>query len=130
MPESPIAPYAGLLGLLMIVLSFRISLARVRAGVSLGWGEDRVLKERVRAFGNFAEWVPLALLLLLMAQAADAPGRALHIAGALLLAGRVLHPLGLASDRLFTPFRFLGMVGTYAAVGIAAFYLLRGVAGV
>lgn len=128
MLHGALAPYAALLGALMIVLSLRVSLARMRARVSLGWGEDPVLMARVRAFGNFAEWAPMALLLLALA-AAGAPATALHAGGALLVLGRVLHPLQL-DGRLFTPLRFLGMVATYAAIALAAFYLLRAGAGV
>ena len=128
MLTGAVAPYAALLGAMMIVLSLRISFARMRSGVSLGWGNDPVLMARVRAFGNFAEWVPMALLLLVLAEAAGAPAAALHAGGAMLVLGRVLHPLQL-DGRLFTPLRFAGMVATYAAIGVAAFYLLRAGAG-
>lgn len=124
MLHGTVAPYAALLGGLMIVLSLRISFARMRSGVSLGWGNDPVLMARVRAFGNFAEWVPMALLLLVLAEAAGAPAAALHAGGGVLVLGRLLHPLQL-DGRLFTPLRFAGMVATYAAIGVAAFYLLR-----
>lgn len=129
MVTGVLAPYAALLGALMIVLSLRISLARMRSGISLGWGDDPVLRARVRAFGNFAEWVPMALVLLMLAQLAGAPEPALHAGGMALVLGRVLHPLQL-DGRLFTPLRFLGMCATYAAIGLAAFYLLRAGAGV
>ena len=129
MPTPAIAPYAALLGLMMIALSFWVSFARRRAGVSLGWGEDPELMRRVRAFGNFAEWVPLALLLLIMAEAAGAPAAAIHFGGAALVIGRVLHPVGLFPHRLVTPLRVAGMVGTYLAILVAAFHLLHGIAG-
>lgn len=129
MLHGAVAPYAALLGALMIVLSLRVSLARMRAGVSLGWGEDPVLQARVRAFGNFAEWAPMALVLLLLAEAAGAPAAALHAGGTALVVGRLLHPLQL-DGRLFTPLRFAGMVATYAAISVAAFYLLRAGAGI
>lgn len=129
MLHGAVAPYAALLGALMIVLSLRISLARMRSGISLGWGDDPILKARVRAFGNFAEWAPMALVLLVLAEAAGAPPVVLHAGGAALLIGRLLHPLQL-DGRLFTPLRFAGMVATYASIAVATFYLLRRVAGI
>lgn len=122
--------YAAALAVLMIVLSFRISLARRRSGVSLGWGEDMHLAERVRAFGNFAEWVPMALVLMAMAEIGGAPPGAIHASGLFLVAGRLVHPVQLRGDALFTPLRFLGMVGTYLAILTAAYHLLRLGAGI
>lgn len=119
------AIYAAVLAILMIVLSFRISFARLRTGVSLNWGGDPALTERVRAFGNFAEWVPMALVLMALAEGAGASVGAIHLAGIALVAGRVLHPLQLRLDALFTPLRFLGMAGTYLSILISAFFLLR-----
>jgi len=121
-----IAPvYAACLAILMIVLSLRVSLTRRRSGISLGWGDDTDLAERVRSFGNFAEWAPMALMLIVLAELAGAPGAALHSAGGLLVLGRVLHPIQLRMDVIITPLRFLGMVATYAAILIATYHLAR-----
>ncbi len=125
MPVQTVLPYAALLAAMMIVLSFRISFARRRSGVSLGVGDDPVLLERVRAFGNFAEWTPMALLLIVLAELAGAPAGTIHLAGGLLVLGRVLHPLGLRASALITLSRFLGMVFTYTSMIIVGIHVAR-----
>ncbi len=56
--------YAALLALLFMVLSVRVMRERGRARVAIGTGGNIALERRIRVHGNFAEYVPLALLLL------------------------------------------------------------------
>ncbi|MGB0751287.1 MAG: MAPEG family protein, partial [Gammaproteobacteria bacterium] len=59
------ALYAGILGVIMVLLSLRvIVVARARAHIPYGDGGKDELTPVVRAQGNFAEYVPLALLLI------------------------------------------------------------------
>jgi uncharacterized membrane protein YecN with MAPEG domain len=58
--------YAGLLALWLVVLSLRVIQARRAARVSLGDGGNRALQRAIRGQANFAEYVPIALLLLLI----------------------------------------------------------------
>lgn len=54
---------AGLFSLLMVPLSFQVSLRRIKAGVSaFGGGGDEILHRRIRAHGNFIEYAPTALI--------------------------------------------------------------------
>lgn len=54
---------AGLFALLMVPLSFQVSLRRVKlGGVSSGSASDETLRRRIRAHGNFIEYVPTALI--------------------------------------------------------------------
>ncbi|PKL96614.1 MAG: hypothetical protein CVV18_01060 [Gammaproteobacteria bacterium HGW-Gammaproteobacteria-8] len=90
-------PYAGLLGLVLIALSLQVVLLRRRHQVGIGSGQVQALERAIRVQANFTEYVPLALLLLILlgisGRVADA---ALHgLAGALLL-GRILHAVGLS----------------------------------
>lgn len=92
------ALYAGLLGVLLLVLSYRVSMYRRRHGVSLGDGGHKDLHAAIRVQGNFVEYVPLALVLLSLA---DATGRSpilVHGLGAALFLGRILHAQGLTSN--------------------------------
>ena len=56
------------------------------------------LLERIRAHGNFIEWVPWVLLIILIAELSQAPNGFVHASGALLVLGRILHPFGLKRD--------------------------------
>ena len=96
MSSAPVtALYAGLLAFWFLFLSLRVVLKRRSARVGIGSGEDRELARRVRVHGNAAEYLPLALILMLLLELNTALGWLLHIAGIALVAGRVAHFLGL-----------------------------------
>jgi uncharacterized membrane protein YecN with MAPEG domain len=87
--------YAGLLGLLMMVLVLRISLIRRGRKIAFGDGGDVELASRIRVFGNFTEYVPMLLILMGLLELDGAPVLFLHGLGILFVAARVLHALGL-----------------------------------
>jgi uncharacterized membrane protein YecN with MAPEG domain len=47
------ALYVGLFGILLIVLSLRVSFVRRDARVALGDGDNELLRRRIRAHSNF-----------------------------------------------------------------------------
>jgi uncharacterized protein len=54
---------AGIFALLMVPLSLQVSTRRVKlGGVSSGSAGDETLRRRIRAHGNFIEYVPTALI--------------------------------------------------------------------
>ena len=55
----------------------------------------RKLYVAIRAHGNFAEWVPLIVVMLLVVELAGASKTPLWVAGIGLIVGRVLHAVGL-----------------------------------
>lgn len=67
------ALYASTLALLFVALCARTIMARRRARVALGDGGDRILQRRLRAHGNFAEYVPIGLILMALAEFQGAP---------------------------------------------------------
>ncbi len=75
------ALYAGLLGPLLVILAVRVIDARRAAKVALGDGGQPLLLRRMRAHANFAEYVPLALLLLALAESLATFAPVLHAAG-------------------------------------------------
>jgi len=83
--------YAALLAILFIVLSFRVIFVRRGERISLGDGENPALRARVRVHANFAEYAPLALLLMLMAELQGGGAWLVHALGLMLLIGRVTH---------------------------------------
>lgn len=109
---------AALAAVVLVALSIRVSLARMRAGVRIGLGEDETLLRRARAQGNFTEYVPLALILLGLAELRGAGTGWLLAVAVLLVAGRALHVAGILGGR--TALRAPGMVGTYGALLLAA----------
>jgi uncharacterized membrane protein YecN with MAPEG domain len=87
--------YAAILGILLVVLSDLVSRNRKKAKISLGSSGDPILERAVRAHGNFVEYVPLALILLLLLEGQAAAPWMLHALGGTLLAGRLLHVYGM-----------------------------------
>ncbi len=112
--------YAAALTALFLVLSARVITYRRAQKVSLGDGGDRVLERRMRAQGNFAEYAPLGLILLLGAELAGAQPLWLHLTGLLLLTGRLMHGVGFSFLTQNMPLRVGGMVLTLSALIIGA----------
>ena len=85
------ALYAGLMGLWLLALGFEVMRRRRRHDVSTGDGGVRELELAMRAHGNACEYVPVALILLGLAEGLGAPGWVLHLFGLMLVAGRLIH---------------------------------------
>ncbi len=58
--------YAALLAIFYVVLAFAVVRQRMKLRVGLGDGQQPSLIKAIRIHGNFAEYVPFALLLLLL----------------------------------------------------------------
>lgn len=122
------ALWAGLLLLLMIVLAFRVIANRRRHKVLFGDGGIEPMVVATRAFGNAAEYVPLALgAMAIMAVMRVGPTE-VHAFGAPFLLGRLIHGFGLSFGKGPGPGRMVGMILTLLSLGYAAFLLLFAVA--
>jgi uncharacterized protein len=91
--------YAAPLGLMALALTAHVIMLRAKTGVSIMDGGNNQLAERIRRHGNFTEFVPLILLLMALAELDGVGVMWLHITGALLVIGRLLHALGLKYDK-------------------------------
>ena len=87
--------YAGILTLWFVLLSFRVANLR-RGGLSFGDGGDVGVTRVVRAQANFAEYVPLALLLMGFLEASRYSIYLLHAFGITLVIARLFHGLALS----------------------------------
>jgi len=130
MPHTVTMFYAALLGLLLIVLSWGVSKNRMRAQVSLGHGGDESLSAAIRAQGNFIEYVPLALILLLLAESSGAQTWLLHVFGGALLLGRLMHAQGILHPKNVNNFRKIGISLTWLMILVTSIYNLGYLVGV
>jgi uncharacterized membrane protein YecN with MAPEG domain len=105
--------YAGLLGLIMLILSTLVSGVRMKVRSSIGITDSPELLEAIRRHGNFVEWVPFVLLLMAIAEIDGFNTIGLHVVGCLLLVSRVLHPLGIRHNVMPQPLRAAGAVTTF-----------------
>jgi len=117
---------ASVLGLIFIGLSIMTIAERRKAAVSLGAGDSDRLLRRIRAHANFAEYVPLALILIAAATVAGAPLWFVSASCILLVAGRLLHATAmLRSDGRL---RIAGMAATLTVMGATALFNLIAIA--
>ena len=112
--------YAGLLTLLFLFLSFRVVRIRQR-GIAFGDNGDVNIARVVRAQANFAEYVPLALLLMGLLEISRYSIYLLHALGLVLLVARLLHGAALS---------FRWNVRTGRVVGAALTFVVLLVEGV
>ena len=112
--------YAALLAVLFIVLSFRVIFVRRGERISLGDGDNLALRARVRVHANFAEYTPISLLLLLMAELQGGAVLLLHGVGLMLLLGRLAHAYGVSQTPQIMRLRVSGMVLTFLSIAIGA----------
>jgi uncharacterized membrane protein YecN with MAPEG domain len=114
--------YAGLLGLLAVLLANQVLYVRLRPGKEPEWRADATLRTQA----NFVENVPLALLLLYLLEVAGIGAAAVHGLGATLLVCRLLHAWGMSRYPGANYPRLIGAQGTFVVVsvmGAAAVYL-------
>ena len=108
---------------LFMWLSLQVVLRRRASRVGIGTGGDAGLARAVRVHGNFAEYVPLALLLLALLELCGLPAALAWGFGGALLLGRVLHALGLSRGGGYSFGRFWGTALTWLV------FLLMALAG-
>lgn len=110
--------YAGLLGLLFLLLSFWVVKRRAQFRVMIGEGEAPEMLAAIRAHGNFAEYVPLTLLLMAPCELAGVGSLWLHLGGVLLLVGRILHAIGIQIPRAPNMPRLFGTLFFWLSLGM------------
>ncbi len=113
MPVQITALYVALHAMLLLVLAALVMLQRGRYKVGLGDGGQAGLAQAIRAHGNAVEYVPIALLLLLVYEVNGGNGTLLHACGIVLLASRIAHAWGLGRSSEESIGRAVGVVGTY-----------------
>lgn len=121
-PLLAAALWSGLIILVMVVLSIRVTLARRKHRVSLGDAGE--LAVPARTFANAAEYAPIGVAALILLAQVGASSLEIHLIGGALLLGRVIHPFGLMIRRAPNAPRAIGMILTWGALIGAAVLLL------
>ncbi|MEK9720979.1 MAG: MAPEG family protein [Quisquiliibacterium sp.] len=116
--------YAGLCGVLLVVLYLRISQRRLATKIVLGSDGDADLERRIRAHGNFIETAPFALLLLYLFEQAGTGAIYIHAVGTLLVISRIAHAQGISKTAGRSVGRFYGSIGTVLVIGGLSIALL------
>ncbi len=114
-PPTTLALYGALNAIFNIFLASRVSSSRLSEKISIGMGSSKPLEIASRTHGNNAEYLPLALVLLLVAELMGGHSAALHALGGSFLVGRVLHAIGMPR-KAPNFFRFTGTTLTWLVI--------------
>ena len=123
--ELPITTlYAGALAIVFGVLSLQVIRCR-----RSGFGDENhpknwQLQRAIRGHGNFSEYTPIVLILMLVMEAGGASATALHILGSGFLVGRIMHAIAFSTEKGVMNFRQIGTVLTFLALFGGAIYVL------
>lgn len=81
--------------LILFMLAFRVSLLRLRLGVSTGDGDEPELFHAIRAHANAVEQIPIFALQVLALSLLSLEGLWLSVLVSVFIAARALHGLGM-----------------------------------
>ena len=119
--------YLAVLALIFSALALIVVFMRQKRRVPFGDGGHDDLMRAVRAHANFAEWVPMTVLVVAALEASGAPGSQIHALLAALVIARVVHPLAFAlpiRGRAYRAARIVGALTTWFVLTIAAVLVL------
>jgi len=118
--------YTALLGLILIFLSVKIIQNRRYAKIAFGDKDDSLLQRRIRAHGNFIEYTPIFLIMLILVEIGGLNKYLIHLFGIIFIIGRASHAYGITiaeiRNRNFL-FRQAGMFCTFFCLGSLALIL-------
>jgi uncharacterized membrane protein YecN with MAPEG domain len=121
------AIYAAVLALIFMGLTIWVVAGRVKYRANHGDGGHAPLNRRIRSHANFAEYVPLILLLVALLESGGAGRFTIHGLLLPLVIARIMHPIGMVareeSAQQFA-FRAPSAIVTWAVMVIAAVLLL------
>ena len=122
MPITPL--FAAIFALMFVFLSSGVIKTRLSEKIGLGLGDSRELEKAVRIQGNFAEYVPLALVLLWFLETISFNSGLVFWLGCVLLASRIAHVIGMQNPDQYMKFRQLGVIGTFLVLVVSSLTLL------
>jgi uncharacterized membrane protein YecN with MAPEG domain len=111
-------------GLILLWLMAAVSRVRYRTGILIGDGGSAELLRAMRGIGNFAEYVPMALLMLLLMAAMGLPSYLVHAFGMALTGARLLHALHFTGAASTLMARQVGATVTFGVILLASLGLI------
>ena len=111
--------YAGILGLMLVVLILRVALRRLKYRVGLGDGGIADLTQAIRVHGNFVETVPIILVMMVIMEESLVKPWVIHAFGIGLILARLAHAYGISSNPNHS-------LGRKAGICLTMFLILAG----
>jgi uncharacterized membrane protein YecN with MAPEG domain len=122
-PVPITALYLAVFAVFGSVLAFLPGRIRGSTGISIGDGGRSDLLLAMRRHGNFLEYVPYFMIMMLALELNGTSTTWLHGLGVAMLVARVCHALGLKADTIQSPLRGVGAGGTLLITLIATVLL-------
>ncbi len=116
------AIFAGLLALMLVGVSIRVTVLRAKKKINLFDGGDEEMGRAIRVQGNFIEYVPMALALMGLVEWMGAKFWIVYLLGIALVIARLLHAWGIYSSAF--PGRVIGTTITWIVVAAGALLTL------
>lgn len=116
--------YAAIFAFVFVVLSVRTLRLRRQLGIAIGDGDDARLARAARAHSNFAEYVPISIILVYFLETQTDTDLWIHVLCIGLLLGRILHAFGLSHVNENYRYRVAGMALTFAVIISTSVWLL------
>lgn len=116
------ALYTGILGLIFVFLSARVIMSRIEHKTGTGDAGNPDLVRRIRVHGNFAEYVPIGLIIIFALDNMLLWEWILHILGIALVSGRIIHAYAITKDDVYL--RKVGMMLTLGMIAIGSLLCL------
>ncbi|HEX7270933.1 MAG TPA: MAPEG family protein [Casimicrobiaceae bacterium] len=116
--------YASILAVLFVFLSVRTLRLRRTLKIAIGDAGNQAMLRAMRVHSNFAEYVPLSLLLVYFVEAGGARPWLVHALSLVLVAGRCAHAYGVSQVNENYRYRVFGMAMTLATLLTCSAYLL------
>lgn len=107
---------AAILTIIFVKLSLAVIALRRKNKVGLGSGGHEDLERAIRVQGNFAEYVPLGIILLACLELNGAPWWLVLMPGIALIVGRLMHAKGMNIPPPDFSLRVTGMKLTFGAL--------------
>lgn len=118
------ALYAGILGLMSIVIAFMAGAKRGATGILIGDGGNLELIVAMRRHANFVEFAPLTLILIGLLELNGVGHTAIHALGAALVVARASHAYGFNGENANNIFRTIGAAGNTLVIAVASVWAI------
>lgn len=125
--------YAAILAVIYIMLTVNTILTRKKHWQALGNGDNFEVLRAIRAHGNFMEYTPLFLIMLILTEMNNLSAFFVHLLGVVFVIGRLIHAYSILKSEQYDDkgvikappkWRVVGMGCTINTIGIMALILV------
>jgi uncharacterized membrane protein YecN with MAPEG domain len=116
--------FVAIFVLMFVGLSLNVIRFRLSKKVSLGDGDDRDLRVAIRMHGNFAEYIPIALILLWCVEQFTYNSGLVLILGSILFVARLAHVVGMQNSKKYFVLRQIGVLATHGVLIVGSIHLV------